>query len=62
MASVYLEEMKRHLNKGYSAFGSYHDERVRIDNYDREGSLYIWIPSRQEAVWVPGDKVEILEY
>lgn len=35
----------------------YKDERVRVDNIVGD-DLYIWIPSRQEAVWIGSKKVD----
>ena len=46
------------LNRRKLAVGLYNDERVRIISVSQDGLRYeIWIPSRQEEVWVLSDKV-----
>lgn len=52
---------KEHLRKKHLIIGEYKGERVRIDDCDNDYNLYIFIPSRQESVWVTPDKVEIIE-
>ena len=54
------EIIKDYLKKGYHCIGEYKGERVRIESYDRDG-LTIFIPSRQESVYVSFDKVELLK-
>jgi len=55
------EIAKIYLKCGRLCRGYYKEEVVRIDDYDRAGNVCIWIPSRQESVWVSGDNVELVE-
>ena len=52
--------IKEYIDKGYHCIGEYKDEHVRIEDYDRDG-FTIFIPSRQESVYVALDKVELFK-
>jgi len=49
--------VRDYIRRGYTVFGIYEDEGVRIDKCDGE-RLNIWIPSRQESVWVLPERVD----
>ena len=54
------EIIKEYLKKDYHCIGEYKGERVRIESYDKDG-FTIFIPTRQESVYIPLDKVELIK-
>lgn len=51
-------QQKKNINSGHFIPARYKDENVRVESYDKQGSLYIFIPSRQDYYWISDAKIE----